>query len=109
MIMKDLAIAIMKIAEQNPNGFTISLSDLKPITTGFAIAHKETQNSFGLDGLYRVIEFASRTTNIIGGWNAEKGFYFDAVMIVHDLETALMLKEEHEQLAIYHIDSNTVY
>ena len=85
--MKDLVNKLWKLSKENRKGFTVSLPNLEPVTSGFVIGHIETQNSFGKAGLKRVIEHSLQTTKIIGGWGGYKGrYYFDTVIIVHDFE-----------------------
>jgi len=96
---------IKELVKAKPYGLTISLTDCTEITKGYAVAMKETQNSFGDEGLKRVIEVAERTTNVIGWWLDTRTniFYYDCIMIVEDLQEALRLKVENEQIAIYDI------
>jgi fructokinase len=53
--MTYLVDAIFEIAKQNPDGFTIEVPSLKPVTSGFISACEETQNCFGRLGLEKVI------------------------------------------------------
>lgn len=97
--------ALKFIAKQNPDGFTVDKNTLEPITEGWAVAVSETQNSFGEEGLKQVIEHAEQKSYIeaIGGWlNSEDGqYYFDAVMVVQDYETAAELGYRNKQKAIF--------
>ena len=89
---------IKQIAEINPYGFTISLLDFSTPKSGYIVAMQLTQNHFGDDGLKKVIEVADEK---------QKQFYYDCVMIVQDLETALQLGKANKQIAIYHIDTQS--
>lgn len=52
---KNLVISsVAAIAALNPEGFTVNAANLQPVTTGFAVALKRTQNSFGNEGLEKV-------------------------------------------------------
>lgn len=104
--MSTLIATIKAIATQNPEGFTITLPACEFVTSGYVIAMAETQNSFGDEGLNRVIEKANVTTGVMGGWAEDTLFYWDAVYIVHDRETAIELGRQNEQIAIYHLESN---
>jgi len=73
--MERLFRRIKEIAAENELGFTITLPDCEYVTSGYVIAMLETQNSFGDEGLRRVIEMASDTTGIMGGWNDDGLFY----------------------------------
>lgn len=70
------------------------------------VARKETQNSFGEDGLRKVLEVALRTSKTVGGWKDEKLFYWDAVMVFENEDEATKAGIENEQLAIYQIETN---
>ena len=53
--MEQLFKAIQAIAEANPDGFTVDLTTLKKVTKGISVAYLETQDSFGEEGLKRVL------------------------------------------------------
>ena len=91
---------ILKIAKENPSGFTIDL-ELNFVSGGYAVANKETQDCFGVEGLKKVIEYAKKHNTYIGGWLEEGKFYFDASIVVQDKEEALRIGKENEQIAIY--------
>jgi len=63
--MEKLVAQIKKIAAKNQDGFTILLPNLEHAKKGWVVALKETQDSFGDDGLRKVIEVAKEA---IGGW-----------------------------------------
>ena len=44
--MEQLFEAILAIAKQNPDGFTVDLTTLKKVTKGISVAYLETQDSF---------------------------------------------------------------
>lgn len=96
---------IKQIASENPYGFTIYTTTLQHVSSGWVVALKETQNSFGDEGLKKVWELAKRTTGIMGGWKDGKLFYWDCVMIVDNEAEAIRLGIENEQLEIYHLDT----
>lgn len=56
--MEQLFKAIQAIAEANPDGFTVDLTTLKKVTKGISVAYLETQDSFGEEGLKRVLNHA---------------------------------------------------
>ena len=101
---------VKQIAEANKEGFTISLLDFQTPKKGFCVAMKMTQNSFGDEGLKNVINIAMQSTYVVGGWyeNQSKQFYYDCVMIVNDLQTAIELGKANEQLAIFDIEKANV-
>ena len=95
--------AIQKIAEQNPEGFTVDLTILKRITKCISVAYIETQDSFGIEGLERVINHALAHDRKVGGWmNEDDGqYYYDSVRIFTDLEEAKRFGRENKQIAIF--------
>ena len=100
-------LAIEKIAQENPEGFTIDKRTLQPISKGYAVAISETQDSFGSEGLDKVMEFEKKSfVDAYGGWLNEKNgeYYYDAVMVVDDLKTALFLGFRNKQIAIFDIE-----
>lgn len=108
MDKKNIFIAIMSIAAANAEGFTVDSKTLHPITRGYAVAFSETQNSFDAAGLERVINFAASKSevNAYGGWlNSENNkFYFDAVAVVEDLQTAYILARRNKQIAFFDLE-----
>jgi len=102
----ELIKQLQAIAQENPSGFTVSLPSLQFITRGWVVAKKETQNSFGLEGLNKALEVALKTSKTIGGWQDEELFYWDAVMVFNNEDEATQASIENEQLAIYNIETN---
>lgn len=106
----ELSFALLQtVAATNLDGFTVDKNTFESITSGFAVAVSETQNSFNLDGAKNVIKYAYMHPEIsaLGGWyNSEnEKFYFDAVIVVNDLETAKRLGRENEQIAIFNLST----
>jgi len=111
--MMNLALSfemLQAVATMNPDGFTVNKNTFEPIKSGYSVAVKETQNSFGNYGAAKVVSYANKHNEItaLGGWYNSKNnkFYYDAVIIVNDLETAIRLGRENGQLAIF--DLNTM-
>lgn len=100
-----LIIALANIALVNPDGYTVDARTLQPVTSGYAVAVAATQNSFGPEGLARVIEHVQNhpEVNAFGGWyDSESGqYYYDATIIVDSLEKAIELGRANDQLAIF--------
>lgn len=98
-------IALATIATSNKDGFTVNAANLQPVKSGYAVAVADTQNSFGFEGLANVVKYVSEhpEVNAFGGWyNSENNmYYFDATVIVDDLETAKDLGRYNKQLAIF--------
>lgn len=109
MNTKNIAAALVAIATANAQGYTVDAQTLQPVTTGYAVALAETQNSFGPDGLARVIEYVNNNAgvNAFGGWlDTDTGlFYYDAVVIVSDRATAEELARKNGQLAFFDLDN----
>ena len=98
-------IALATIAMNNKEGFTVNAANLQPVTTGYAVAVADTQNSFGIEGLANVVRYVSdhQEINAFGGWyNTENNmYYFDATIIVNDLTAAKELGRINNQIAIF--------
>lgn len=96
------------VAAQNPEGFTFNLHTMNYQKSGYAVACKETQNSFGREGLAKVLAYCiNNDVECVGGWyDSESGnYYFDATRIVKDREEAILLGRANDQLAIFDLDS----
>ena len=100
---------IQAVAIMNPDGFTINARTFEPITSGYAVAIAQTQNSFGNAGAARVAAYVCKhpEINAVGGWmDSETGlYYYDATIVVDDLETALKLGRENKQIAIFNLST----
>lgn len=114
---KNLVLSsVAAIAAINPDGFTVNAATLQPITSGYAVALKRTQNSFGAEGLAKVanvIEELQASGNLngrilaFGGWyDSESGlFYYDATVIYQDREKAIEAGRANEQIAIFDLSN----
>ena len=98
-------VALAAIALENKEGYTVNAATLQPVTTGYAVAVADTQNSFGIEGLANVVKYVSEhpEVNAFGGWyNRENNmYYFDATVIVNNLEDAKELGRINNQIAIF--------
>lgn len=107
--MNNVMKALASIAALNPSGFTVDAHTLQPVTHGYAVAMVETQDSFGPEGLAKVVDFAAKDSRVkaFGGWlDSQTGqYYYDAVIIVMDLKLAYELAELNDQLAFFDIDN----
>lgn len=101
--MEQLFEAILEVAKKNPDGFTVDLTTLKKVTRGISVAYLETQDSFGEEGLRKVLKHALEHEKKVGGWlNEENGeFYFDSIRIFTDLDEAIRFGRENQQIAIF--------
>ena len=114
---KNLVLSsVAAIAAINPDGFTVNAATLQPVTSGYAVALKRTQNSFGAEGLAKVanvIEELQASGNLngrilaFGGWyDSESGlFYYDATVIYQDREKAIAAGRANEQIAIFDLSN----
>lgn len=104
-------LALAAIATTNKEGFTVNAANLQPVTTGYAVAVADTQNSFGFEGLANVVKYVSEhpEVNAFGGWyNSDNNmYYFDATVIVNDLEAAKELGRANKQIAIFDLANLT--
>ena len=98
-------VALATIALENKEGYTVNAATLQPVTTGYAVAVADTQDSFGFEGLANVVKYVSEhpEINAFGGWyNRENNmYYFDATVIVNNLEDAKELGRINNQIAIF--------
>ena len=98
-------LALAAIAINNKEGYTVNAATLQPVTSGYAVAVADTQNSFGLDGLKNVVQYVENhpEVNAFGGWyNSDNNmYYYDATVIVDDLEAAKELGRINNQIAIF--------
>ncbi len=105
----NLTKALTKIAAANPDGFTVDATTLEPLTKGYAVSLEATQNSFGSEGLARVVTYVTTHTwvNAYGGWlNTDNGqYYYDATVICTSLEEAKELARENNQIAIFDLEN----
>ena len=105
--------AIAAIAAVNPEGFTVNAKTLQPVTSGYAVAIKATQNSFNTEGLAAVVEYAANHAEItaVGGWlDSETGaYYYDAVVIVKTEYEARAIAEREDQKAFYCLHEKKEY
>lgn len=110
---KNLVISsVAAIAAINPDGFTVDAATLLPVITGYAVALKRTQNSFGAEGLAKVAnvieelqasnEMNGRTLAFGGWYDSESGlYYYDATVIFDDRAEVIEAGRVNEQIAIF--------
>lgn len=96
---------LLEIAQRNPEGFSVWIPDLEPVTSGIAVAYSDTQDSHGAEGLRKCLRHAITNGKVIGGWlNESNGrYYFDSVKIFSDERKAKRFGRKHGQIAIYDI------
>jgi len=106
-----LSAALLAIASANKEGFTVSAETLQPITKGYAVAVLDTQNSFGNEGLARVIDYVENHQNVaaFGGWcDTETDlYYWDATLIFDNMADAIEAGKVNKQIAIFDLENLT--
>ena len=105
--MKALINKFVAIAQQNKEGFTFDLN-LNPVNVGYCVALAETQNSFGIAGLKKVLKLALANNYCVGGWcDQETGkYYYDCTIVVDSLDKALFYGQLNNQIALYDLNAN---
>lgn len=110
--MMNLALSfemLQAVATMCPDGFTVDKNTFEPITSGYSVAVKDTQNSFGNYGAAKVVSYANKHAEVqaLGGWyNTEnKKYYYDAVIICENLNEALALGRANGQIAIFDLNN----
>lgn len=108
--MNNLFTIISAIAAANPAGFTYNVETNQMQASGFAVALEITQNSHGIDGLESVINIVTSGATgatCIGGWLDESTglYYWDATVIVDDLDAAIALGRLQNQIAIFDLNN----
>ena len=102
---RDLANVIYVMGQMNPDGFTLDINGMRQPTQGLMVSYKETQNSFGIKDIRKVIKHARKHQNLVGGWyESEKGdYYFDSDRCFPEdsLAAALAFARDNGQLAVY--------
>jgi fructokinase len=101
---------VQEVAEQNPQGFTFDICAMRMVCAGIVAAYAATQDSFGAEGLERVIIHATNNDGIVGGWQRATGeLQYDSCRVFADLQEALAFGREQQQLSIYDINTLTQY
>lgn len=113
MTTAQLFATLTTIATANADGYTVNAQTLEPIKKGYAVAVLATQNSFGSEGLAKVIQYVQDHPEIdaFGGWynSKNKQYYYDATIIVATKVEAIELARINKQLAFYCLDNEKAY
>lgn len=101
--MENLFDRVWEYSKNNPYGFTLNIETFKEVKFGICVAYLETQDSFGKDGLKKVIEHALEHNKIIGGWLNDENeyYYFDSIQVFRRLDEAIRFAKQNKQLAIF--------
>lgn len=111
---QNIVTTLLKIAEKNPQGFTVD-ANFNPITKGYAVATKHTQNSFSTQGAAHALAIAFfqplERFDAVGGWlNEDNGqYYFDAVRIFRTKKQAEKYAQDNGQLSFFHLTKGKDY
>lgn len=102
--MNNLLQRVWDLSQESPLGFTVD-TEMNKITGGYSVAYEETQDSFGYEGLRKVVEFAEKHGTCIGGWFDEVSgrYYFDATEVVKDKAEAIEIGRRNKQIAIFNL------
>lgn len=104
-----LSTVLAQIAADNADGFTVDAVTLEPVTKGYAVSLAATQNSFGAEGLARVIDYvtAHDDVNAYGGWlNSDNNqYYYDATVICDTREEAETQARLNNQIAYFDLEN----
>lgn len=113
MTTAQLFATLTTIATANADGYTVNAQTLQPVTTGYAVAVAATQNSFGPEGLAKVIKYVQDHHEIdaFGGWynSEDEQYYYDATIIVATKSEAIELARINKQLAFYCLNNGKAY
>jgi|GEM_PF-769065 len=105
--VNNLIEKVVQVAKNNPDGFTIDLNTFKSIERGFVVAFKDTQNSFNLRGVKKVIRHALLNNQIVGGWynSNNRRYYFDSVRVFNQKQKrhAIEFGKSNNQIAIFNL------
>ena len=106
--------AIKKLADENPNGFTVNVETGSKLIHGHAVALTHSikiedaaflANNWILDAEYGLTFGCA--THTLGGWKSPSGEYMiDLGLIIKDEEEALDLAKQYYQYSIYNLDDN---
>ena len=92
-------------AQNQPDGFTLRLTDMSAPAEGIVVSYAATQNSFGKDGLRRAVVHALEHHKVVGGWlNPDNRlYYFDSDTIFEEsaLSDAIEWARKNNQQSIY--------
>lgn len=110
--MNNLFTTLTMIAAANPAGFTYNVQSNTMQSSGYAVALAATQGSHGLEGLENVLNLVlseACPASCVGGWlDTETGlYYYDATVIVDNLEDAIQLGRLNKQIAIFDLNTLT--
>lgn len=110
--MNNLFTTLTMIAAANPAGFTYNVQTNEMQSSGYAVALEATQGSHGLEGLESVLNLVLSSAcpaSCVGGWlDTETGlYYYDATVIVDNLEDAIQLGRLNKQIAIFDLNTLT--
>lgn len=113
MTTTQLFAALTAIATNNADGYTVNAQTLEPVKNGYAVAVAATQNSFGPEGLAKVIKYVQDHPEVdaFGGWynSEDEQYYYDATIIVSTKVEAIELARINNQLAFYCLDNGKAY
>lgn len=109
--MEKLKERVWEYSLNKPEGFTLDIRTMLPITAGICVAYEATQNSHGRESLETVIRHALSHECFVGGWlDDESGlYYFDSIKLFseEDEAEAIAFAKCNKQIAIYKLSTGT--
>ena len=92
---------IKRVADANPDGFTLNLVDFRYVKDGFAVAYEATQDSTDAGSIAKVYEHAQENGRVIGGWLDNGKYYYDSVKVFTKEEDARAFAIKNNQIAYF--------
>jgi hypothetical protein len=109
---------IIKMCDENPDGFTMDILEGGKVKHGFAVAmtHGIKPRDFGVmvnvyqDLAYQLYEneVDDQPQMALGGFRQDDEYIVDFVIIIHDRDEALRIGRMYEQDSIYDLDNNLI-
>lgn len=91
-----------EVEAEYPDGYTYSLNWMAILSRGFIVGYKETQDSFGDEGLRKCIQHAIEHEKIIGMWISPSGRkQYDSCNIFKEREKAIEFAKQNDQYSIW--------
>ena len=88
-----------------PDGLTIGIGRLEPVTHGWVVKVKNAQNFEGENGMKKAFAIARETSQTIAGWKDGETELWDVVEIFDNEGEATEFGKAMEQMTIYNIET----
>lgn len=111
--IQQLADKVWQYSTTHPEGFTITIPQLTPLTSGLAVGYSLETPSTGQESLPTVIEHSLNHSQIIGGWldPTTQIYYFDSIKIFAEDQhaQAYQFAKDNHQIAYYDLSTGTTH